>query len=119
MKKSLWYGQYTYDVTWEEGHWFWKKEIRRNLHWTPDKIILAANAEEAQEKFKNLSCYQHPSPFAFPDICNVPEKYTVLNVSIEVSPCRENFESLKSNMYPDEFLAYCRQELVDIETVIK
>ena len=88
-----------------------------------DEVVLAETDDEAITKFKERNEYwkeeRYLPAWAWKNYGQRVD-YKILNKSIKVTPvdCL-NIENLKQKMQANEFLAYCRQELIESVEVVK
>lgn len=116
MKKKLWRGEYVFDIEYEIGHWFWKKTIQETGRWDATAIILAKDEIEAAGKFQEIHEFNEIVWWAFE---HMPNNYRIIHKGVSVYQTIKSIDNLKSRMYADEFLAYCRQELIDPQEIVQ
>ena len=124
-KKELYAGKYIFDCRYVKG-WLFKRIEQKTIKVRARSIVLAEIPKKAIDKF--ISNYENEYddtlwnssklPWRITWTQNIPGNAVTLDRHVEVYPTMMNIESLKEKMDANEFLAYCRQELLDPIEVI-
>ena len=121
--KQIYCAILTFNCTVKKG-FFHKKDVPLVCVISDQHLVLAENADEAAEKFKERSEYWNeesylPCCWGWAD-CKEHYNYTIVGKQIDVSPSSYfDIDTLKSNMHADEFLEYCRQELIEPKEILE
>ena len=113
--KKLYSGEFEFECSYTKGYWFWKKEMRQTVKFPTDAIFLSETEVNAKVKFIENSDYWKIGyvPYGYLSGGDV-WTYDVLTKKVFVKELKKhNFNQLKKNMNTDEFLEYCKQEVVD------
>jgi hypothetical protein len=102
-----------------KGKGFFKlKEYQQTCVWRDDEYVFAENEEKAAEIFKGFIFWESDivSPYSYWQ--DYLYNYYIIDKKLECREAKCTFDVLKDHMNSDMFLAYCRQELIDIKDVI-
>ena len=118
MKKQIWKAKVTQEIEWKE--WFSKRPQQFTFDYYLDEYRLALTEQDAVTMFLSTNNISEVSDWHVVYF-SLPKKFNVINSSIKVESVIPTLDKLKKNMYADEFLQYCRQELfptLDISDII-
>jgi hypothetical protein len=115
--KKLYKGNFEFDCICTRGYWFWKKEVKEIARINTNLIFLCETEDGAKVKFiESSQCWLYDAvPFySWKNWDDPPRQYTIIGKRVFVKELKTHtFDELKKNMNTDEFLEYCKQELVD------
>ncbi|HUU87105.1 MAG TPA: hypothetical protein VMX17_05055 [Candidatus Glassbacteria bacterium] len=116
--KKLYKGTFEFDCSYVKGYWFWKKKIFETVNFDLDTIVLAETKEDAKTMFVqrdnhwNMEYVPYTAWRGWSDYS--PDNYDVLKKKVFVKELTvHTFSLLQEKMNTDEFLEYCKQEVVD------
>lgn len=121
--KKIYKAKLTFKCQYSTG-WFHKKLVDATCSFDSEIIVIAETDEEAIEKMKARDGYwnkkYHLPWYGWEDQNLNRWDYTILDETMDVYMVDSfTIEGLKNRLRADEFLAYCRQELYDINLIIK
>ena len=122
--KKIYAATFMFRVQYTKGHWFYKKTIEEEISFSRESLVLAEDENEDIDKFeKRDPCWLHGGiPWiAWNNWSDFrPAHFTTLSKSMTIEEVTaDNIELLKVHMQANEFLAYCRQEMLEPMEVIK
>ena len=123
--KKLYTGRYIFECQYVKG-WLFKRLVQKTVKDWSRRIVLAETPDIALGKFIDIYENEYDDadwngnklPWWIAWTHHIPENTVVLNGDVEIHEAMRNIETLKEKMNADEFLAYCRQEMLDPIEVI-
>jgi hypothetical protein len=124
--KKLYIGEYVFDCQYVKG-WLFKRLVSKTVREWSRRIVLAETPDMAlgkfieiyEDEYDDADWNNNKLPWWITWVNHIPQNTVVLNRNVEIHEAMRNIESLKEKMNADEFLAYCRQEMLEPIEVIK